>query len=162
VTIQDLGDIGTFLGAIAVVVSLLYLATQVRQNTRALALTQELTGAQIAVSHFVALAMDPQFAGLYRRALADFGCLEADEKFRVGQFLMAVFYGFQAAHFGHMVARTADSTTWVGHTAVLRSLLHTPGARAWWERHRTLFAPAFRDYVDATLLDAKASTNQDS
>ena len=36
VTLQDLGNIGEFIGAIAVVISLVYLAAQIRQNTRAL------------------------------------------------------------------------------------------------------------------------------
>ena len=35
-TLQDLGNIGEFIGAIAVVISLVYLAAQIRQNTRAL------------------------------------------------------------------------------------------------------------------------------
>ena len=33
-TLDDLGNIGEFLGAIAVVASLLYLSMQIRQNTR--------------------------------------------------------------------------------------------------------------------------------
>ena len=35
-TLQDLGNLGEFIGAIAVVISLVYLAAQIRQNTRAL------------------------------------------------------------------------------------------------------------------------------
>ena len=35
-TLQDLGGLGEFIGAVAVVVSLIYLAVQVRQNTGAL------------------------------------------------------------------------------------------------------------------------------
>jgi len=35
-TLQDLGNLGEFVGALAVVISLLYLAFQIRQNTRAL------------------------------------------------------------------------------------------------------------------------------
>ena len=156
-TVRDLGDIGTFLGAIAVVMSLVYLAKEVHQNTRALALTQELTGTQIAISHFFALAADPQFASLYRKALADFKDLGTEDQFRVGQFLMAVFYGFQAAHFGHLVARTADSSSWIGHKAVLGSLLQAPGVQYWWERQRRLFSPAFSAYVDAMLSEVRIS-----
>lgn len=35
-TLQDLGGLGEFIGVVAVVVSLIYLAVQVRQNTGAL------------------------------------------------------------------------------------------------------------------------------
>jgi len=162
VTIQVFGDIGAFIGAIAVVVSLVYLAVQVRQNTRALAVAQELTGAQIASHQFIALATDPQFASLYRMALADFERLEAEDQFRVGQFLMAVLYGLQAGHFGHFRARTADLTTWIGHRAVLGSLLQAPGVRSWWVRHRRMFSPAFGEYVDAMLSEAKTLSHNKS
>ena len=33
-TLEDLGNLGEFVGAIGVVVSLVYLALQIRQNTR--------------------------------------------------------------------------------------------------------------------------------
>lgn len=33
-TLEDLGNLGEFLGAIGVIVTLVYLAVQVRQNTR--------------------------------------------------------------------------------------------------------------------------------
>ena len=43
--LDDLGNVGEFLGSIAVVVSLLYLAVQIRQNTRSVraAVYQEFT-----------------------------------------------------------------------------------------------------------------------
>ena len=34
-SIQDIGSIGELVGALAVIISLIYLATQIRQNTRA-------------------------------------------------------------------------------------------------------------------------------
>ena len=34
-TLEDLGNLGEFLGAIGVIASLVYLAVQIRQNTRA-------------------------------------------------------------------------------------------------------------------------------
>ena len=36
-TLQDLGNLGEFISAVAVVVSLVYVAYQIRQNTRQLA-----------------------------------------------------------------------------------------------------------------------------
>jgi len=47
-SLNDLGSLGEFIGALAVVVSLIYLAIQVRQNTRALFVS---TGQAQADSH---------------------------------------------------------------------------------------------------------------
>jgi len=50
-TIDDLGNIGDFLGGIAVLISVIYLALQIRQNTREVkhASTQDLLGKSVDV-----------------------------------------------------------------------------------------------------------------
>jgi hypothetical protein len=50
--IENLGNIGDFIGGIGVVVTLIYLATQIRQNTRSLRLTsiQQIMGTSVSVN----------------------------------------------------------------------------------------------------------------
>ena len=70
-TIQDLGSIGELVAAIATVVTLVYLAVQIRQNTK-------MIGASLAQAHRDArndttrfLATDPETARVYRHGLRD-------------------------------------------------------------------------------------------
>ena len=81
-TLQDLGDIGERVGAIGVVVSLVYLAIQIRQNTRSVrsASFQEAIRDVIAITD--ALGTDEELSRIYWKGLADFESLEQDERRR--------------------------------------------------------------------------------
>ena len=57
-TLEDLGNIGEFVGAVAVVVSLLYLAVQIRQNSRLL----RSAASQAAASLMLGLLEPPGYA----------------------------------------------------------------------------------------------------
>ena len=64
-TLEDLGNIGEFVGAIAVVMSLLYLAIQIRQNTKTVRTStyQSVLESSHRVNEYLA---DPQRERLYR------------------------------------------------------------------------------------------------
>ena len=88
-TIQDWGAIGEIIGALAVVASLIYLAMQIRQNTRQIALSLE----SIKLAAFERnvesgnrarefLISDPELTDLFLKGLADFRGLRSTERFR--------------------------------------------------------------------------------
>jgi hypothetical protein len=68
-TIMELGALGEFVGAIAVVVTLIYLAAQIRQNTRAMEENERLALAQTyqmradALQNMLVHAADSQYIG---------------------------------------------------------------------------------------------------
>jgi len=68
-TIMELGALGEFIGAIAVVVTLIYLAVQIRQNTRVMAENERLALAQTyqmradALQNMLVHAADSQYIG---------------------------------------------------------------------------------------------------
>ena len=61
-TLQDLGGLGEFVGAIAVVISLIYLAAQIRQNTRALNSSSYAEAVEQAWLVQLAIAQDGELA----------------------------------------------------------------------------------------------------
>jgi hypothetical protein len=68
-TLADLGNIGEFVGAIAVIVSLLYLAFQIRQNTRALHSSSYAQAAEQAWLVNLAVAQDAELARIVADAM---------------------------------------------------------------------------------------------
>jgi hypothetical protein len=50
--IENLGNIGDFIGGVGVVITLIYLATQIRQNTRSLRLSslQQIMGTSVSIN----------------------------------------------------------------------------------------------------------------
>lgn len=103
-TIEQLGDLGQLIAAIATVVTLIYLATQIRQNNKALA---EATSASINASYASInsrISSDGEFAELFLRGRRDLQSLNSVEveRFRamVQDILNVSVYvdGLQSSH----------------------------------------------------------------
>ena len=85
------GAIGELLGALAVVITLLYLATSVRQNTRIMSLSglRDVTARWNHWSEMFASSSD--LAEIVARGNIDFGSLSAAESLRYGAYVQSFF-----------------------------------------------------------------------
>ena len=85
VTLNELGNIGEIVSSIAVIVSLVYLAVQIRKNTEA----ERTSTYQSVVSDFGSLnqtmSNNAELSSLYVKAMENFVDLKSDEKARVSQ-----------------------------------------------------------------------------
>ena len=106
-TLQELGGLGEFIGAVAVVVSLVYLAGQIRQNTRSMDETRRLATAQ-AYQARTAMTQeaferraDSSFAADIAIKLQEGGiqALSAEERERLRNQYRAEFVRFDNTHF---------------------------------------------------------------
>ena len=81
-TIQDLGSIGEFVAAIVVVITLIFLTVQTRQNTQAVKNSTALSGLQFWTDFAARIAHDPEMTDLYVRGMLSFTTLTPDDKVR--------------------------------------------------------------------------------
>ena len=88
--ITTLAAWGEFLGGIAVVVSLIYLASQIRMNTKTVR-ASNLSGQIAAGSEWSRMIVDPAAASLYVRDLEDFVGLSAEDQLRFNGLIGQVF-----------------------------------------------------------------------
>jgi len=151
VTLQDLGSIGEVVAAIATVMTLGYLAIQVRHNTRGLDQNNDLLrlsyenhvreeGTQLRAL----LAGDAELASIWRRGLAAED-LERIERDRFELLIINVINMLGAQHdaLGRGLAQPHIAT-------YLYFVARTPGFRQWWARHREQGSSAeFRRWVDS-------------
>ena len=89
-TIQELGSLGELVAAIATVVTLIYLATQIRHNNKALA---EATSASVNASYAsinARISSDAEFAELFLRGRRDLASLDPVELERFRAFVQDV------------------------------------------------------------------------
>ena len=84
---DDLGNIGEFVGSMGVVISLVYLAVQIRQNTRQLSQNTEsarMVALEAANREFNGIRAQvvryPEVADLYLRGLRDFESLDLRDR----------------------------------------------------------------------------------
>ena len=81
-TLDDLGNIGEFVGAVGVVVSLIYLAVQIRRNTRSVrASTFQEAVRDVAILSDL-LATDAELSRIWSSGLQDLDALKPDERVR--------------------------------------------------------------------------------
>ena len=149
-TLQDLGSIGEFVAAIATLVTLVYLAVQIRQNTSSMRASMF----QEAVRDFAlasdVLAGDAELARIWRTGIRDFDALEPDERQRFAAYALGLFRRTENVFFQtqHGALDLAFGESVVSHVRLMGSW---PGIVAWWARARVLFSPSFREYVDREL-----------
>jgi hypothetical protein len=152
-TWDAIGAIGDFVGGIAVVASLIYLAIQVRHGARVTAQNAKEQRAAAreslldAIFRWSALVSDGELSRIYLKGCEDLPSLSGDERFRFGlliqQFILAHNRLFERATEG-----TSPLPAVLAVQAVCR-LLERPGARQWWERNAEQFSPEFRSAVSA-------------
>ena len=93
--LTQLANLGEFIGGIAVLVTLLYLAVQVRQgNTRAQAET-EIQWGHSAADMTALIASDRELSDLWRRGLQGREPIDSDEEFRLNMLFATMFFRFE-------------------------------------------------------------------
>ena len=152
--LRDLADLAQLVGAFAVVLSLLYLAVQIRQNTRALH-SSTYQAATDSVSSFMSLMVSSrELSGLLLRGAADAEPLTHEERYRFETLLLMLFQVLDNVHFQHRQG-TIDREGWERAAATARVFLAGRGVQAWWRSNQVPLSHGFSAYVDAQLaLDA--------
>ena len=148
---EALGAIGEIVGAVAVVVTLGYLAVQTRQNTRAVRVASfhQIVDSFSAVS--LAIVQDATLSSLLMRSIVDPRSLTAEDYSRYGFFLLT-FLRRAKSMFFHSEQGTLQRDSWHGIRVSLEEILATEPAQRWWSLNAHRFNPTFRDYVAAELL----------
>ncbi len=151
-TIQDLGSLGEFVSSIAVVVTLVYLATQLRQNTKAIraASTQALDR---SITDNIALwASTRENAVLMERGLSSNESLSEEEAIHF-QTLIAAFFLTMDSSFWSYRNALLPAELWEREQEVIRAWINRPGGRTAWQLKRSQVSRPFREHVESSLLD---------
>ena len=151
ISLDDLGNIGEFVGAIAVVVSLIYLAIQIRQNTRAVR-TSTFHGVTDSFNLVnTTIANDESLARIFRVGSENLSDLTPDEQVRFGFLFLAAFRIFETLYYQDRHG-TGDPALWAAEGGTMAALLGGPGALQWWESNPLSFTPEFREYVEREVV----------
>lgn len=151
-TIEEFGVIAEITGAVATVITLLYLAVQVRENTR-------ITRSQSAQSsqsrndlYATALAENPQLADVFHRGLIDFNSLNDGERIQL-TFLFSMIVGVVEGEFDEVRRGIGDASHLERSMGGIVGLMKTPGGLHYWETFGEAggYDSGFRAFVDKHL-----------
>ena len=143
-----IGAVGEVLGAVGVIVTLVYLALQIRQNTQALRAASVDSMTNIANGIRTNLFSDPNVTAIYMRGLADIESLNdlERERFRLlmTNALWALWNSFAQAQLG-------DTQSWDAQKPLLQRFLSQPGGQWYWQTYKKEFSSDFQQEVDLAL-----------
>ena len=154
--IMELGAIGEMVGGVAVLVTLGYLAVQVRQNT---ASNRVLATQNLVVGHAGAsllLAENGDLAAILQTAAVDSGRegLEPHSQLRFNVWLVGLWSHVELAYFQYSEEQL-DERIWKRMEDEIETFLTLPGTMAWWTNDKTRFSPDFVELVDRKLASAR-------
>lgn len=140
------GAIGEILGAIAVVVSLFYLASQIKtqnKESRLAAQHQVLT----AFREASLIMSDPELAEIFLRGNTEIESLTDIEKFRMIAVLNPVIRVLEEAY-DQFIHGRLDEEKWEGMVRQYSSYLSAPCFQLVWKVRRDHYQEEFRFFVD--------------
>ena len=156
-SLDDLGNVGEFLGALGVIASLIYLGIQIRQNTRSVRASTFHGAASRAADLTRAIAEGKELAHIYRRGMVGLDQLEDDDDvLRFMMLLSTMFRQFEDLFFQYR-AGTISSESWDAWRYSLRLQISNPGFSPFWDLRRLAFTESFRRFVDAELETAESN-----
>lgn len=142
-----LANLGEFIGGVFVVVSLIYLAYQVRQNTRSLR-TENYARLLHSMSTLQSrLALDAELNHIFVVGAQDPGRLTGSERVR---FSWALYEMFGTGEFMFHQARenSLPAVVWARWEATIGWWLSHPGMREWWKSKPAPLAADFEAFGD--------------
>jgi hypothetical protein len=155
VTLQDLGSIGDFVGGVAVIITLLYLANQIRHNTNSVLGSIESEGNRGSSDFPQSPAQNPGLARIWRLGHSDAEKLTADEGTQFVMLMGAAFYRL-AGSFRQYGRGLLSEDSWEPYERLISRYLGSPAVLEWGSRGDVPFAQFFIDYVNARIPASSA------
>lgn len=141
-TISELGSLGEFFASIAVLVTLIFLVRQMRQNTNALLRANVRQSTEHNDRALVEL-LDEGVADIFLRGLKSLENLSEVERYRFDlvftMWLKSVEQAFEDFREGMFAADQL-----VAYENSIPGFLTTPGGADWWSERQVWFSQAFR------------------
>lgn len=151
---EAISAIGQIVGAVGVIISVIYLAHQVRSNARQTRLASMRDLSQAFNEWLYGLAGNPQIGDLYYRGLRDFASIEGADLPRFSALMDSLFRIYEDMYYqkleGHL-----DVRVWRGFELIMRDIIAYPGSQAWWRSRSHWFSREFAEFINGLAGSTK-------
>ena len=145
--------IAEVVGAVAVVVGLLFVGIEIRENT----IAQQFSATQTLVSEYnaaVSAINDREFVCIYIRAGNDFQSLSQSDKIRFSILMQPVFRTFEQLHYSDLNG-TIDVNVYSGFERQFAAMMQLPGNQQYWAVRRDWFGQTFQEYTENIIAEGQ-------
>ena len=155
---EVLGNIGDFAGGIGVVITLIYLAVQIRMNSRSVKAGAAQSVIQSLAEAYRTTAMSSELCYIIVIGSKDPATLNEHQRAQLYMWLTSWFRLVEQAYL-HYEMGNIPETTWNGQLAHLKSALATPSMREFWSARNEIYSEEFRRLV--AVLDTSGAKTID-
>lgn len=155
-SLEQLGIVAQIVGALAIIITLIYLSIQVKDSaraSRAAAVTDATTAMQ---AFYQELGSNPATSKLFLDGLTKPDTLSPESQFQYLMMMHSCFLGFQRSFFlareGTLDVALRDSIGTAMHAAN-----HLPGMHFYWRQRKAYFQPEFIEWVESLFARAPLS-----
>jgi hypothetical protein len=124
---EAISAIGQIVGAFAVVISLIYVAREIRSNAR----TARFASMDNINRWLREVAEHPHLAELYYRGIHDFESLQNGDLVGFSMLMDQIFYIYQEMYYQQLEGHL-DPRLWAMTEVPMREINAYPGVQAWW------------------------------
>jgi hypothetical protein len=148
--LDQLANIAEIVAAALVIVSLIYVGVQIRQNTAA---THAATGQawfNTFDGHVGLINSSPTLADILHRGATGLSNIKDSEIIQFGAYLDQSFTSFEIFYFQRK-AGTLGARLWSIQRQAIAALLMQPGQQQWWETRRHWYDKEFQEFVNQVI-----------
>jgi hypothetical protein len=147
VTLNELGSLGEFISGLAVVVTLIYLALQIRHNTRAVrsSLHQDMVGSTARIAQSV--SDSPDVGRIVLKADEDYDNLTKEEFIRFEAYAERVFGNFESVFYSYRNSMI-EQDLWESWEASYLADISRNAMRRFWHEDRPMHLRDYMDFID--------------
>ncbi len=147
------GAIGEIIGALAVFLTLIYLALQIRQNTKAVQAAAVDASISKVTSVRQSMYESAEIAGIYIAGIANPDDLDELSRTRFRLLMHNVLLSISNIHSQTNFAGLSSSM-WESQLVLLRRVVTSPGGQWFWKEYQLEFDETFREQIEAILQDS--------
>ena len=152
-TIEDLGSLSDLIAAVATVITLIYLAQQIRRNAKSVEGASALSIVELEITTF---ALKAQYANVYRRGCANILGLDDDERVVFEQVVASEMSLFSTVFIQVQNGLMDDDATF--DRDWIRFYLKQSGFQVIWSEIKTTYPDEFCQHLDDVKKTAEGAT----
>ncbi len=144
---------GELIASIAVIISLLFVGYEVKQNSEAQ--IQANTRSVIAeyTSRVLTISNVEGMACIYAKGMADYSSLSGEHRAKFSAFMLSTMYTLEELHY-LAESGSVEQRIWRGLDRNMREVTALPGFKQWFETRRHWFSDEFQSYNDRLMQDS--------
>ena len=156
--LEDINSISSIIGTLAIVLTLIILARDLRQNTKTLRANMAREAGNGIQAWYSAIGNNQNSAELWTKGMANPDNLSQAELLQFFFLIQSIFWIFQTNLYLSKEG-SLDSAIETSISNVVLAVKDQPGFEVYWKQRKDIFFPEFKEHIDKLLTKKGSNFN---